>query len=107
MEEGGEGRLKLVGGACFDGDCGIGGIEQSAHLHRHVAPAGAQIDPEAGTHGMQSTGGAVELVERSEGGFWVPCSTTLFVLSFRGVASGGPPGAPAAGFFSYGCGVVE
>ena len=55
---------------------------------------------------MQSTGGAVELVERSEGGFGVSCSTTLFVLSFRGVASGGPPGAPAAGFFSYGCGAV-
>ena len=58
---------------------------------------------------MQSTGGAVELVERSEG-IWgcraAPC-TTLFVLSFRGAASGGPPGAPAAGFFSYGCGAVE
>ena len=56
---------------------------------------------------MQSTGGAVELVERSEGGLGVPCSTTLFVLSFRGVGSGGPPGAPAAGFFSHGYGAVE
>ena len=55
---------------------------------------------------MQGTGGAVELVERSEGGFGVSCSTTLCVLSFRGVASGGPPEAPAAGFFSYGCGAV-
>ena len=69
--------------------------------------AGGQIDPGAESHGMQSTGGSVELVERSEGGLGVPCSTTLFVLSFRGVASGGPPGAPAAGFFSYGCGAVE
>ena len=63
----------------------------------------AQIDPGAGSHGIQGTGGAVELVERSEGGLGVPCSTTVFVLSFRGVASSGP----AAGFFSYGRGAVE
>ena len=106
MEEGGEGHLKRVGRAYF-GDCGTGGIQQSTHLEGRVPSAGGQIDPGAESHGMQSTGGSVELVERSEGGLGVPCSTTLFVLSFRGVASGGPPGAPAAGFFSYGCGAVE
>ena len=69
MEGGGGVCSTGVEDACFGNDCGIGGIEWSAHLDWHVPSAGAQIDHGAGSQGIQSTGGTVELVERSKGGF--------------------------------------
>ena len=68
----------------------VKGTKEQQRAQSAVSPKRAavspccDIDPGAGSHGMQRTGGAVELVERSEGGLGVPCSATLFVLPFRG-----------------------
>ena len=76
--------------------CSTRRSKQSAQLDRHVPSAGAQIEPGAESHGMQSTGRVAELVEMSEGGL-AAFGGAMQHHPLRAVFSGGCLRRPSGG----------